>query len=61
MFFDIFHKLKVPEDLQDGFCEIGGLIFPVLLDCGYKSRVFRPNILQHCGLEVHLSALLSIK
>lgn len=51
----------MPDNLQDGFSEVGGHIFPVLSDCGYKPRVFRPNIYQHCGLEIYLNASLNVE
>lgn len=61
VFLVVFYKLEVPDDLQDGFCKIGSFIFLVLLDYGYKSRVFRPDIHQYCGLKVNFSTLSNIE
>lgn len=61
MFLGTFNKLEVPDNLQDGFYKVRGLIFLVFLDCGYESRVFRPDIYQYYGLKVYLSVSSSVE
>lgn len=61
VFFGTFYKFELPSNLQDGFCKIDSLILLVFSDCKYKPGVFRPDIYQYWGLNVHLSTSLSIK